>query len=78
MEPSSTGEQFNVIITGDPSFDMVEISGCPPKTFELQTVPKIDVRTETTTTQANAENKENRKQREKNPKLACAKKQLKW
>ena len=44
MEPSSTGEQFKVIITGELSFGtcMVEISGCSPKTFELATVPVKD------------------------------------
>ena len=56
MEPSSTGEQFKVIITGELSFGtrMVEISGCPPKTFELATVPVKD----TQHTAPNAENKE--------------------
>ena len=56
MEPSSTGEQFKVIITGELSFGtcMVEISGCSPKTFELATVPVKD----TQHPAPNAENKE--------------------
>ena len=61
MEPSSTGEQFKVIITGELSFGtrMVEISGCPPKTFELATVPVKDTQhTAPINTAPNAENKE--------------------